>query len=73
MTTQNEPVEEGSTAATDGEKIDGIVEQTRQDLGLGSIAPGELRDVLAQRLSDAGLTVDSAELERLAEAAAREE
>jgi hypothetical protein len=73
MTTQNEPVEEGSSEATDTEKVDGIVEQTRQDLSLGSIAPGELRDVIAQRLSDAGITVDAAELDRLAEAASSEE
>ena len=65
MSIQDQPVEDGSTDATDGEKLEGIVEQTKQDVAIGSIPGGDLRDVLMQRIADAGLTVDEESLARL--------
>jgi len=65
MSIQDEPVEDGSMDATHDEKLEGIVEQTKQDVAIGSIPGGDLRDVLMQRIADAGLTVDEESLARL--------
>ena len=67
MSIQDQPVEDGSTDATDGEKLEGIVEQTKQDVAIGSIPGGDLRDVLLTRIADAGLKVDDETLNRLLE------
>ncbi|NYF09525.1 hypothetical protein HDC94_000681 [Leifsonia sp. AK011] len=67
MTFQDQPVEDGSTEATDNDKLEGIVEQTKQDVAVGSIPGGDMRDVLLTRISDAGLTVDDKTLARLLE------
>ena len=57
MQIQNEPVEEGHDDATDAQKIDGIVEQTKQDALQGHVT--DAADALGQRLHDAGLKVDA--------------
>jgi len=62
--TMNEPVEDGSTESTNNARIDGIVEQTRADLGSGHVS--DLVEVLRQRLSDAGITVTDEQLHALA-------
>jgi hypothetical protein len=49
--------------ASDGLKIDGIVEQMRGDLGQGNV--DDVRDVLRQRLTDAGISVSDDEFENL--------
>ena len=64
MSEQDTPVENGSNDATDNEKIDGIIEQVRGDVTIGD--PQDPREILAQRLADAGLVVSEAEFERLA-------
>jgi hypothetical protein len=61
MSIQNEPIDRGD--ATDRDKIDGIIEQTRGDLAQGNV--NEPRDVLTQRLTEAGLVVGPAEFEEL--------
>ena len=68
MTIQDQPVEDGSTDATRDEKLAGIAEQTKQDVAIGSIPGGDLRDVLLTRIADAGLEVDDEMLARLLEA-----
>lgn len=65
----NEPVEDGSRDAGQGERIDGIVEQVRQDRALGN--SGDDQAMLRQRLGDAGIRVSEAELKDLAARVAR--
>jgi hypothetical protein len=60
---QTEPIEDGSTDATDQDRIDGIIEQTRADVNEGHV--DNVRDALAQRLSDAGITVSREEFDEL--------
>lgn len=49
--------------ASDEDKIDGIIEQMRGDIGQGSVS--DIPDALRQRLTDAGLHVSDAEFEEL--------
>ncbi len=56
---QTGPVEAGHDDATDRAKLDGIVEQTKQDLALGNVSDAD--EALRQRLADAGLDVDEQE------------
>lgn len=64
--TQDEPMQDGN-AATDGEKIAGIVGQVRGDIALGH--EGDARVLLEQRFHDAALDVSPADFEAaLAEA-----
>lgn len=65
MTVQDQPVEDGSLDATDEEKLEGLVEQTKSDAALGSIAAGEESAVLKQRISEAGLSVDDDRVDEL--------
>lgn len=65
MTTQDEPVEDGSTQATDDEKIRGILEQTRQDVAVGTISPADVDGVLEGRFADSGIAVDEQTRRRL--------
>ncbi|MDO7880797.1 hypothetical protein [Antiquaquibacter soli] len=58
MSIQDQPVEDGSTDATDDEKRAGIVEQTKQDVSVGHISEADYDRVLAQRLADAGLEAE---------------
>ena len=60
---QDEPVMD-MHVASDDDKIRGIVDQTRQDVG----GEGEERiiEVLRQRFEESGLAVDEAQLPRLA-------
>ncbi|RLK52790.1 hypothetical protein [Microbacterium telephonicum] len=62
MSTQDEPAQE-QNVATDAERLDGILAQTRADVG------GEDTSVVAtalrRRLDDVGLDIDAAEIDRL--------
>lgn len=60
---QNEPVQAGSTEASDSARLSGLLEQVRSDLRTGnaSDAPGELR----RRLDEAGFSTDGQAFERL--------
>lgn len=66
MTTQNEPVEDGSTDATDDEKVSGILEQIRQDVAVGTLSSDEVEQVLERRLADSGIDIEEDERRRLA-------
>lgn len=57
---QDDPVEEGAGEATDSERIDGVLEQVRADIALGQI--DDPRAALADRLAEAGISVDADEL-----------
>ena len=61
---QNEPVEAGSTDATEDEKIAGIMQQVRQDVAAGADDPIAL---LQRRLSDSGIFVSADRFDGLAE------
>jgi hypothetical protein len=50
-------------AASDEDKIDGIIEQTRGDIGQGNVS--DVADALRQRLADADITVSDDEFEGL--------
>lgn len=65
---QTEPVQDGSQESTREARIEGIVQQVKNDSAVGN-AP-DLVSVLRQRLHQAGITLDQAELE-LIEARAR--
>ena len=64
MDTPTEPIEDGYDDADVGEKIAGILEQTRQDLAQQQL--DDVDDVLRQRLADAGITVTADEFAKLA-------
>lgn len=59
-----DPVQDGHDAATDDQKIAGIVEQMRADLSQGNV--DDLREVLAQRLHDAELELSEAQFAKIA-------
>jgi len=61
--TQDEPTMDGSMEAGRDEKIAGIVEQVRADLRLRPSEDGH--PLLRQRLTDAGLELDDAEIARI--------
>ncbi len=61
--TQNEPMQDGSGAANDEARVDGILELLRGDIQLGHVT--DPRSELAQRLGDAGIRVDADELDGL--------
>ncbi|MCU1424857.1 MAG: hypothetical protein JWM51_1148 [Microbacteriaceae bacterium] len=66
--TQNEPMQ-GGNHATDAEKLAGIIGQVKGDITLGN--EGDIRLLLQQRLSDAGIELDDSEFEKaLADATA---
>jgi hypothetical protein len=67
MDTQNEPIEEGSDDASRAQKIDGVVEQVRGDLGLGHV--DDVRVMVRQRLEDAGLPSSDEDVEAVVSAA----
>ena len=52
-----------SETASDGDKTDGIIEQTKGDIGQGNVS--DIPDALRQRLSDAGITVTEKEFDEL--------
>ena len=52
-----------SETASDGDKTDGIIEQTKGDIGQGNVS--DIPDALRQRLSDAGITVTEKEVDEL--------
>jgi hypothetical protein len=62
--TQDEPIMNGSTEAGDDQKVRGIVEQLTADMQLLPHEDGE--KLLRQRLQDAGITLDDAEISRIA-------
>ncbi|MGN6425593.1 hypothetical protein [uncultured Leifsonia sp.] len=62
--TQDEPVMDGSTEAGDDVKVAGIVEQLRADMQLRPQEDSER--LLRQRLEDAGIVLDDAEISRIA-------
>lgn len=51
--------EHGHNTATPSEKLDGIVEQMRGDIGQGNVS--DVTDALRQRLADANLEVSEDE------------
>ncbi|MCU1439528.1 MAG: hypothetical protein JWP85_525 [Rhodoglobus sp.] len=60
---QSAPIEDGSDDASDKDRIEGILEQTRADVAQGHV--DNVRDALAQRLGDAGMEVSRDEFEEL--------
>lgn len=52
-----------SETASDGDKTDGIIEQTKGDIGQGNVS--DIPDALRQRLTDAGITVSRQRFEQL--------
>lgn len=60
---QDEPIMDQNDASTRS-KWEGIITQTRADLSRHSV--DDIREALAQRLSDAQLTVPAGELDRVA-------
>lgn len=54
----------GSTEASDDQKVRGIVEQLTADLQL--LPHEDSERLLRQRLQDAGITLDDAEISRIA-------
>jgi hypothetical protein len=63
--TQDEPVMDGSNEAGSQAKVAGIVEQMRGDMQLRPREDSE--KLLRQRLSDAGIELDDAEISRIAQ------
>lgn len=63
----NESVEDGGGDASEGARVDGIVEQVRRDLELGNA--DDASAVLRERLDQAGIRYSDAELAALAERA----
>ena len=51
--TRDEPVESGHDEATDGQKLEGVIQQVRGDVALGSV--DDVRKMVQQRLEEAGL------------------
>lgn len=66
MDEQTTPREDGHDDASDRDKLDGIVEQMKQDVAQGHV--DDTDDALRQRLADAGLDVDDEEFAALADA-----
>jgi hypothetical protein len=62
--TQDEPVMDGSTDADVDQKVRGIVEQLTADMQL--LPHEDSERMLRQRLQDAGITLDDAEISRIA-------
>ena len=58
---QNEAVEDGNNDATNRERLAGIVAQVKADLSLGH--SHDARDLVSQRLTDAGIELTPAELD----------
>ena len=56
-----EPVQSGE-AATDDDKVAGVIEQTRGDVSQGNV--DDIEDVLRQRFADAGLELSADEFAR---------
>jgi len=61
--TMNEPVEAGHNEADNASRIDGIVAQTKADLGSGHVS--DLREALRQRFEDASIAVSDEQLDQL--------
>ena len=51
--TRDEPVEDGHDEATDGQKLEGVIEQVRGDVALGHV--DDVPKMVRQRLEEAGL------------------
>ncbi|MFF1878126.1 hypothetical protein [Leifsonia sp. NPDC058230] len=67
--TQNEPIMDGSADASRDAKVQGIVEQLTADMQLRPQEDGER--LLRERLTDAGIELDDAEIHRLAKGVQR--
>lgn len=63
MTIQNQPIEDGHDDATVAAKIEGIVEQTKQDVAQGNVS--DLPDALRQRFTDSRIEVDDDQFEAI--------
>ncbi len=61
---QARPIEDGALDATDEQKIDGILAQTRQDLEQGHARSAH--ELLAQRFEQSGISVSDSRLAELA-------
>ena len=59
MDDQGTPIEDGSDDASKSEKLNGLVEQMRQDVAAGNVT--DVEDALRQRLDDAGIDLDAQE------------
>jgi hypothetical protein len=51
--TRGEPVERGHDDASDGQKLEGVIDQVRGDVALGHV--DDVRKMVQQRLDEAGL------------------
>jgi hypothetical protein len=60
---QRQPIEDGHDDASDRDRLDGLVEQTKQDVAMGHVDDAET--ALRQRLADAGIDVDDEEFATL--------
>jgi superfamily II helicase len=60
---RQDPVEDGALEATDDERIDGIVEQVRADILVGT--QSDVESLLRQRLDDAAVVVTDDQFVRL--------
>lgn len=63
MSEQNHPVENGSREASDEDRILGIVDQVRGDRAMH--ADQDVRRMLVDRLSDAGISVTDEQVDKL--------
>ena len=63
MDDQGTPIEDGSDDASKSEKLNGLVEQMRQDVAAGNVT--DVEDALRQRLDDAGIDLDEQEFAEL--------
>lgn len=62
---QNEPIQDG-TGATDDEKTQGIADQVKADVDLGS-ADADVSAELQQRSSEAGVPLSAADADAIAD------
>jgi hypothetical protein len=62
---QDDPVEDGHADASDRDRLDGVVEQTKQDVAMGHVDDPE--SALRERLADVGIEVDEQEFATLLE------
>ena len=66
MDTQNEPIQDGHDDASDAQKLEGIIEQVRNDVVLGYV--DDVRTMVRQRLEDAGLAASANDVDAVVSA-----
>ena len=63
MNEQDTPIEDGHDDASQRDKLDGLIEQMRQDVALGNVT--DIDDAVRQRLTDSGIDLDEQEFATL--------